>query len=246
MKYNKIPQLNKHERTPPNVDWYNYVVINMDRSIDRMEHYPEIYHRHIAYDGLNKENEKKYCPANMSINKLRMRYNTKEKKKKCVYGAIRSHLDVLKDIWLNRRYSVVVMEDDNEMIDKDIIVKLNEEKFQGMCYLGGWIVPRLMKDIKTKDLSHLKETFKKGVNKIDYDMFRILTCRCYYISDWSVARDMFLYIVSRKTWKAIDLMYPESQIPQYFYFPAVGLQRVGTESQIGNRVIQEDMREYGI
>ena len=223
-----------------NKDEFHFAVINLERSIDRMEHYPEIYHRHVAFDGVN---ETPCFSGGLGIQKLVTRYNTRDVKRKCMYGCIRSHMALLWKIYANRLHNVVVMEDDNDLIDDDIIAKLNNTECDGITYLGGWIVPPLMKDIK-QDMSAIKESFKEGLNTIDYDNFRILTTRCYYVPTPEDAKDMFFYLLNRKKWKALDIMFAESKIPKYFWYPAVGLQRLECESQIMNKKITTRMENY--
>lgn len=226
--------------SPAHIDEFNYAVINLDRSINRMEHYPDIYHRHSAYDGIN---EPPCLSGGLGIQKLITRYNTRDVKRKCIYGCIRSHMALLWKIYTNRLHKVVIMEDDNDLIDNDIIEKLDEAGCDAITYLGGWIVPPLIKDIK-RDMSDIKDTFKEGLNTIDYDKFRVLTCRCYYIPTPEHARDMFFYLLNRKKWRAMDIMMCDSKIPKYLWYPAVGLQRLNSESQIMNKKITTRMETY--
>jgi hypothetical protein len=47
----------------------------------------------------------------------------------------------------------------------------------------------------------------------------------YYIGKWEVAKELRDWILSQKRYKAIDVMYANSPIDKYYYYPAIFKER---------------------
>ena len=113
-----------------------------------------------------------------------LRYNTLDKKVSGIVGCFGSHIKALNRIVKENLKNVLILEDDSsdiKSIPKDL------QNFPHAVYVGGWMVKPKIKDI-SEPVN--KRGFKKGVNKIDYNKFRILETRGYFVPNKQEAKRM--------------------------------------------------------
>ena len=104
--------------------------------------------------------------------------------------------------------------------------------FPHAVYLGGWIVQPKIKDIN-KPVN--KNKFIRGINKIDYNKFRILETRAYFIPNKEEAKRMLDIINKAPKLKNLDIFFSNNEMIKYFYYPAVSLQTTGLKSTIDEK-----------
>ena len=84
---------------------------------------------------------------------------------------------------------------------------------------------------------HIKNGFKKGINKIDYTKFRILETRGYFVPNKQEAKRMLDIINKAPKLKNVDIFFSNNEMIKYFYFPALSLQRTKMDSTIDKKKI---------
>ena len=89
------------------------------------------------------------------------------------------------------------------------------------CYMGGWIVPpRITR--AGKDKINIKP--KTGLNKIDYDKFKIITTHSLYIKTPEEATDLLDMTIQPEKLKPYDIFLAEERYFKQFYYPSVFVQ----------------------
>ena len=161
--------------------------------------------------------------------RFQLRYNTGDKKIGGIMGCFASHIKVLNKIIKENLKNVLVLEDDSSEIKK-LPAKLKD--FPHAVYLGGWIVQPKIKDIN-KPVN--KNKFIRGINKIDYNKFRILETRAYFIPNKEEAKRMLDIINKAPKLKNLDIFFSNNEMIKYFYYPAVSLQTTGLKSSIDEK-----------
>ena len=193
-------------------------VINLDRQPDKMINHKKVI-RWSAVDG-------KEVPLETIMNsKSYVRHNTKEAKRRGVYGCLMSHINLLQHIVDNKINHVCVLEDDTT---SDFVLPDELKETHHITYLGGFIINKKMKDFNLP--VEERATLVNGLNQLH--KARVMTTRAYYIPQWKYAEDLLNYIHAKKCWKAIDVMI--SEYVTHLYYPALSKQIVGFQSTIGN------------
>ena len=167
--------------------------------------------------------------------KLFVRHNTKENKKRGIYGCLQSHLTLLRHIIDNKINDVCIIEDDST---SDFVCPKELKDTDHITYLGGWVVDKKINRI-AKPVPE-KEFFFQGINKLGD--CRCLTTRCYYIPKWELAKGLLDFLEKKKRYKAIDIMMAEHV--NHIYYPALSKQILGYESTIGNKNATTEMEFY--
>ena len=161
--------------------------------------------------------------------RFQLRYNTGDKKISGIMGCFASHIKVLNKIIKQNLKNVLVLEDDSSDITK---LPTGLKNYPNAVYLGGWIVKPKIKDINK---SVNKNNFHRGINKIDYNKFRILETRAYFVPNKQEAKRMLDIINSSPKLKNLDIFFSNNEVIKYFYFPAVSLQTTGLTSTIDEK-----------
>ena len=161
--------------------------------------------------------------------RFQLRYNTGDKKVAGIIGCFASHIKVLNKIIKENLKNVLVLEDDSSEITK---LPTGLKDFPNAVYLGGWIVQPKIKDINK---SVNKNKFHKGINKIDYNKFRILETRAYFVPNKQEAKRMLDIIHSAPKLKNVDIFFSKNQMIKYFYYPALSLQTTKMTSTIDEK-----------
>lgn len=161
-----------------------------------------------------------------TMNKYHFRHNAKIPLRKKVCACSLSHKKLLEKIVKEDLKDVFVIEDDIIIDDFERLKEL--EGFGEFCYIGGDLVPPLLKDMKEfrmngeKDI--VKESLKEGVNTIDTDIFRITQTAGYYVPNAETASYILDKIPKGKKERAIDVEYMNLQKTKYitkFIYPAI-------------------------
>ena len=125
------------------------------------------------------------------------------------------------DIRLN---DVLILEDD--AIQVNDIPKIYPK--DSITYIGGFVYNRKMMDSKPPEIQH-----QVGINLCP-DNLRILGCLAYIVPKWEVALHILNRIYSENRYKAIDIMYGNIGIKQYYNYPA-SFREEGSISQISSK-----------
>lgn len=158
--------------------------------------------------------------------RFQFRYNTGESKALGHIGCFGSHIKALNKIVKENLKNVLVLEDDSSDITK---LPTGLKDYPHAVYLGGWIVKPKIKDIRSPVN---KNNFHKGINKIDYDKFRVLSTRAYFVPNKEEAKRMLDIINKAPKLKNVDIFFSNNEMIKYFYYPAVSLQTPDLVSRI--------------
>lgn len=181
-------------------------VINLDKSVDRWEHYKND-DKFERWSAISKEEVKEW-----DSEKMISYHNIHPDQHLAKCGCLNSHCNIWSYIITNRMNDVLILEDDALVGDLSELDKLPED---GVTYLGGYTAHKKMTQ------GPLSLSFSDKINKIDNEKFRVLTTMAYYIPTHNVAGSLFDEILSRKRWRAIDVMMGEiKSVPMYLYYPA--------------------------
>lgn len=194
------------------------IVINLKGDEDRMDKYTNAT-RLIASRGSD-------TPISFR-ERFTFRYNTLSKHKLAKIGNFASHIRALQMIVKNNLKNVMILEDDSS----DFKLPISLKNYPHAVYLGGFMVAPKIKDIR-KPIN--KRSFHNGINEINYDKFRILETRAYFVPNKEEAKRMLDVIMSAPSLKNTDIFYSNNELIKYFYYPALSLQTQGLESNIDN------------
>tara|TARA_R100001086_G_scaffold148753_1_gene78757 strand:- start:555 stop:1133 length:579 start_codon:yes stop_codon:yes gene_type:complete len=135
-----------------------------------------------------------------------------------------SHTKLLEHIVEKKLNDVLILEDDALQVNKipDIYPK------DSITYVGGFVYNKKMMDSKPPEIQH-----QVGINLCP-DNLRILGTLAYIVPKWEVALHILNRIYSENRYKAIDIMYGNIGIKQYYNYPA-SFREEGCESQISQK-----------
>lgn len=195
-------------------------VINLDEATDRWKHYrSSIEHRWRAthYTEVDSVTDKKMISF----------HNVSRKNHLCKCACLLSHLELWKHIVKHKLNSVLILEDD--------AMKRNFSNFlplpaDGITYLGGATFTPHMTG------KFIEVELQDGINKINFDEYRVLMTMSYYIPTYEIAQKLIDFVESKRRWRAIDVMLGELQKNDncYLYYPAIYAERPN-ESQIQSK-----------
>ena len=149
------------------------------------------------------------------LKKLKALYNTKQKSIIRKLGCIAAHRKALLAIYSNQTHNNLILEQDADLIN----TLPNPPKES--CYMGGWIVPpRITR--AGKDKITIKP--KKGLNKIIYDKFKIITTHSLYITTPEEATNLLDMTIKPEKLKPYDVFLAEEKYFKYFYYPSIFVQ----------------------
>jgi len=149
------------------------------------------------------------------LKKLKTLYNTKKKSIIAKLGCIAAHRKALLAIFSNQTHNNLIIEEDAGLMNT---LPLPPGK---SCYMGGWIVPPLISHTgKVKiDISP-----HRGINKIDYDKFKIVTTHALFIKDHDEATELLDMTIQPEKLKPYDIFLANEMFFKDFYYPSVFVQ----------------------
>ena len=168
------------------------------------------------------------------LKELKTRHNTKKKKIIAKLGNIAAHRKTLLSIMINHTNNNLILE-----ADAKLNIQLPKPPNQS-CYMGGWIIPPQISKIgKIK----IKLKPKKGLNKINYNKFKIITTHALFIKNKEEARDILESTLIKKNIKNYDLHLSNHKLFNYFYYPPPFVQSQH-KSEIENTINKNDILTY--
>tara|TARA_Y100000817_G_C16854674_1_gene543533 strand:+ start:1796 stop:2614 length:819 start_codon:yes stop_codon:yes gene_type:complete len=145
---------------------------------------------------------------------LNTRYNTQKKKILAKLGCIAAHRKALLAIYSSKTNNNIVLEEDSVFASK-LPVPPKES-----CYMGGWIVPpqitkagKVIPDVKPIP----------GINKIEYDKFKMLMTHALFIKTHEEALKLFHTTIADKI-KNYDVHLNDVKLINKFFFPPIFVQ----------------------
>jgi len=193
----------------------------MEGATDRWSHYKDKkYNRWLG------THHKELRDDDPRFKKMISYHNINPIEHKSKVGCMVSHLNIWKYIVMNKLDDILILEDDADPV-RDIPGS-SQLPDDGVTYFGGitWN-PKITDGAK-------KVNFNSGINKINFDEYRVLQTMSYYIPRWEIAKEMIESIESRPRYRAIDIMMKEIPIPFYVWAPAVFVERP-VKSQIRSK-----------
>ena len=224
------------------VNKYNIYIICKDESIFRQK--ADILHT--SYKG--KICHIQFVPAEYLtltqcnqklLKKLKTLHNTKKKSIIAKLGCIAAHRKALLAIYSNQTHNNLILEEDATLLSS-----LPAPPKQS-CYMGGWIVPPKMKQIG-KAKPNVKP--RKGLNRIVYDTFKILTTHALFIKEHEEATELLDLTIEPESLKPYDIFLAGNQFFKNFYYPAVFVQSAH-KSEIDNKGVNLNYHrtyQYGL
>jgi hypothetical protein len=145
---------------------------------------------------------------------LNTRYNTQQKKILAKLGCIAAHRKALLAIYSSKTNNNIVLEEDS------VFGATLPPPPKISCYMGGWIVPpqvtkagKVIPDVRPKS----------GINKINYDKFKILMTHALFIKTHEEAMKIFQTTVADKV-KNYDVHLNDIKMITNFYYPPIFVQ----------------------
>ncbi len=171
------------------------------------------------------------------INDLQTRYNTHKNKILAKLGCIAAHRNALLAIYMNKTNNNIILEEDSILSHK----LPSPPKIS--CYMGGWIVPPQITQAGKKIPSINP---KNGLNKINYDKFKILMTHALFIKTHEEAIDLFQTTITDKI-KNYDIHLNSIQFFENYYYPPLFVQGKH-KSEIDQNMNKNDQysKLYGI
>lgn len=149
------------------------------------------------------------------LKKLSTIYNTKKKSIIAKLGCIAAHRKALLAIYSNQTKNNLILEDDANLTGNLPVVPKES------CYMGGWIVPpQISKTGKVK----LTIKSKRGLNKINYDKFKIITTHALFIKEIDEATMLLDSTIQPEKIKNYDVHLADNQYFKNYYYPPVFVQ----------------------
>ena len=159
------------------------------------------------------------------LKKLKTLHNTKKKSIIAKLGCIAAHRKALLSIYSNQTHNNLILEEDADLMNSLPLPPINS------CYMGGWIIPP-----KVTLAGKIKINIKpyKGLNKINYNMFKILTTHALFIKDHHEAVELLDMTIKPDSLKPYDIFLAQEQIFKEFYYPSIFVQE-SHKSEIDNK-----------
>lgn len=151
-------------------------------------------------------------------------WNSGEKHRKGKNGVSDSYYRLCKKIYEEKINNCIIAEDDCYKLDFPEVMP------DKLCYLNGLIIN--------------KKGFKKynefstynGLNKIDYEVSRIIGTWGIYIPEFKDVLPIIKMFEDSKRLRCIDIMLSKSKIIKYYYYPGLFYIDDSGYSQIGNKI----------
>jgi hypothetical protein len=151
----------------------------------------------------------------MMLKKLKTLHNTKQKSIIAKLGCIAAHRKALLAIYSNQTHNNLILEEDADLMN---ILPLPPNS---SCYMGGWIIPpkitqagKIIPNIKTH----------KGLNKINYDKFKVITTHSLFIKGHEEATELLDMTIKPESLKPYDVFLSGNKFFEEFYYPSIFVQ----------------------
>ena len=161
-------------------------------------------------------------------NQMKTRYNIKKNHLKGKIGCMFAHrlaLYFISNMYLTNNN--IILEQDATLSDLNELSKFLKNPPKEPTYLGGWIINPLIKNINEPVKVFENKKPKNGLNKIDYNKFKILMTHALYIPTYqqaSIILEKSEYQSNHGTHKAMDHFYAEHQFIEHFIYPPIFIQ----------------------
>ena len=139
------------------------------------------------------------CNQSM-LKKLKTMYNTKNKGIIAKLGCIAAHRKALLAIYSNQTHNNLILEEDAGLMNA-----LPYPPSQS-CYMGGWIVPP---HVSKADKVKVNVKPRKGLNRIDYDKFKVITTHALFIKHHEDAVELLDMTIQPEKLKNYDIFLAE-------------------------------------
>ena len=166
------------------------------------------------------------------LKKLKTLHNTKQKRIMATLGVIAAHRKALLSIYSNQTDNNIILEDDALLMNA---LPLPPKK---SCFIGGWIIPPKITQIGKVKLN-IKP--KKGLNKIDFDTFKILCSHSLFIKTHEEATKLLDMTIQPEKLKNYGIFLSDTKFFDSYYYPSLFVQEQTIE---GNKVVK-NKRNYG-
>ena len=146
------------------------------------------------------------------LKKFKTFYNTKKKSIIAKLGCIAAHRKALLAIYSNQAHNNLILEEDAGLMSG---LPLPPGK---SCYMGGWIIPpkvTLAGKVKVDIKPH------RGLNKINYDTFKIITTHALFIKDHDEATELLDMTIEPESLKPYDNFLAQEKFFKDFHFENV-------------------------
>ena len=150
------------------------------------------------------------------LDNLKVMYNTDIKKKIGKKGCISAHLNALISILNNKSQNNIILEEDA------IFTNRLPSPPEFSSYMGGWIINKLIKDIKKTVIStdlNLSESDNNQLIDIDYSKYRIIQTHSLFIK-YEDVKPLIETIYDKKI-KSYDIHLSEIQFFKKYYYPQI-------------------------
>lgn len=149
-------------------------------------------------------------------------------------GCWKSHMRLLKHIVDNKINKCLILED-----DACGIMNIDEDNLLDNCitYMGGCFShPQI-----TQPLDRDRLEIYYGINLVDDSEFKIMTTLSYYLPTWEIAKELYDKVISCDRYRAIDVMYSQTDIPKAFVYPALFMEQRTLSDIRGQRTKYMDL-----
>ena len=157
--------------------------------------------------------------------KVTIRYNMSKSSRKFKAGTanISSHIKILKMIVEKNMKNVIILEDDS--IQNTDLPNVNELPTDGATLFSGQLAhPFSWNEDKLWKKNTARKTvksFKKGVNRINYDKYRWTQSNAIFIPNKAVAANMLKVLDEIDSYKLYyDMLLAHNKLVSYLYYPA--------------------------
>jgi GR25 family glycosyltransferase involved in LPS biosynthesis len=184
-------------------------VINLDSDVGR-------WNRYRSQDVVRV----RACPReevdSVTDERVVSRYNTRRDFHLGKCGCLISHQAVLDHIVVSKYDTPTLVLEDDAVVDEYCSELLEDYPKDHYIFLAGFFHDKKMmaKEVP-KDIPRTQ-----GLNKVDYNYFRIMCTQAYVIPNWEVAKKILDYYDSLKRWRAADVMLMGIPVPTLYQYPA--------------------------
>lgn len=195
----------------------NCLVISMDNEVGKLRR-EHLNYEYTHIKGVSVEDEEgKFVRDN-----LKVAYNTGDKIKNGISGCFSSHIKCLKYIIENKLDNTIILEDDSIKVNDFPVEELPQDAptfFAGrIAHPTNW---KYNKKFVKEEADNIISNFKKGINLIDREKFRVHTSSAIYFPNIKVAEELLNYILTIRMYKHYDLYLSKYNLVKYLYYPSI-------------------------
>ncbi len=201
-------------------------VINLDSRPDRWEYWAN----REGYTRWRATSREEIGPESHLLDKMISYHNVRHTPQhRAKIACMLSHVKLWQHIITNKIDNVVILEDDALGYVREEY--MNDLMDDGITYLGGFFVsPKITEKLHRPDV---ETDLVHGLNLVDPNKFKVMCCLAYYIPTWGMAMEMYVTLMDKDRYRAIDVMLAnEESIKKYFVYPAWFEESTAGESDI--------------